>query len=62
MEFIWRYCSEHIFSILTGINKRPGPGSHSPEKVYANKPRAPKFSMGIRHSEYLTPLIVEVLD
>ncbi|XP_064407454.1 ciliary microtubule associated protein 1A-like [Halichondria panicea] len=40
----------------------PGPGAHSPEKVYMNKPVPPKFSMGIRHSEYVTPLIVEVID
>ncbi|KAM5193505.1 protein CIMAP1D [Mantella aurantiaca] len=38
----------------------PGPGAHSPEKVTNNKKRAPAFSMGIRHSEYTTPLIIEV--
>ncbi|KAL5499636.1 hypothetical protein EMCRGX_G011088 [Ephydatia muelleri] len=41
---------------------KPGPGAYSPEKVYVNKTSAPKFSMGIRHSEYITPLIVEVRD
>lgn len=41
---------------------KPGPGAYSPEKVYINKTSAPKFSMGIRHSEYITPLIVEVRD
>ncbi|XP_072262891.1 protein CIMAP1D [Pyxicephalus adspersus] len=38
----------------------PGPGAHNPEKVTNNKKRAPAFSMGIRHSEYTTPLIIEV--
>lgn len=47
---------------IAGVHKIPGPGSHSPEKVYANKPCAPKFSMGIKHSDYLTPLIIEVQD
>lgn len=42
--------------------KKPGPGAHRPENVTANKPKAPAFSMGIRHSEYLTPLIVDVPD
>ncbi|KAM9292265.1 protein CIMAP1D-like [Gastrophryne carolinensis] len=38
----------------------PGPGAYSPEKVTKNKGRAPAFSIGIRHSEYTTPLIIEV--
>uniref|UniRef100_A0A8C5LRC1 CIMAP1 family member D n=1 Tax=Leptobrachium leishanense TaxID=445787 RepID=A0A8C5LRC1_9ANUR len=38
----------------------PGPGAHSPEKVSGYKNRAPGFSMGIRHSEYTTPLIIDV--
>jgi hypothetical protein len=42
--------------------KKPGPGAHNPEKVVANKKNAPAFSMGVRHSEYLTPLIVDVPD
>ncbi|XP_063058111.1 outer dense fiber protein 3-like protein 2b [Engraulis encrasicolus] len=41
---------------------KPGPGSHNPEKVVAHKPRAPAFSLGIRHSEFITPLVVDVLD
>lgn len=42
--------------------RKPGPGAHSPEKVYINKRRAPAVTMGIRHSEFITPLIVEVAD
>eukprot|EP00043_Microstomoeca_roanoka_P020897 m.254408 g.254408 ORF g.254408 m.254408 type:complete len:251 (+) comp18013_c0_seq1:114-866(+) len=39
---------------------KPGPGAHSPEKVTMHKTRAPAFSMGVRHSEYTTPLIIDV--
>lgn len=42
--------------------KKPGPGAHSPEKVYANKRAPPQFSFGIRHSQYTAPLIVECND
>lgn len=42
--------------------QKPGPGAHSPEKVYINKPSAPNFSLGIRHSEFITPLIIDVTD
>jgi len=42
--------------------RKPGPGAHSPEKVVANKKRYPAFSMGIRHSEFITPLIIDVTD
>lgn len=50
----------HSFSDST---KKPGPGAHSPEKVYCNKKSAPKYSLGIRHSEYVyTPHFVEVQE
>lgn len=42
--------------------KKPGPGAHNPEKVYVTTKKAPSFSLGIRHSEYITPLIVDVPD
>ncbi|XP_065836846.1 ciliary microtubule associated protein 1A-like [Oscarella lobularis] len=42
--------------------KKPGPGAHRPEQVSCNKPKAPSFSLGIRHSEYITPLIIDVTD
>jgi len=41
---------------------KPGPGAHSPEKVIINKRAAPVPSFGIRHSDYTTPLIVDVMD
>lgn len=41
---------------------KPGPGAHRPENVVVNKPIAPKASLGIRHSEFVCPLIVEVVD
>ncbi|XP_074153017.1 protein CIMAP1C [Sminthopsis crassicaudata] len=40
----------------------PGPGSHDVEAVTANKPQAPSFSMGVKHSPHLTPLIVDIED
>ncbi|XP_029472495.1 outer dense fiber protein 3B [Rhinatrema bivittatum] len=42
--------------------QKPGPGAHSPEKVLLNKRQAPNFSFGIKHSDYLAPLIVDVAD
>jgi hypothetical protein len=39
---------------------KPGPGTYNPENVYLNKKQAPKISMGTRHSEFVTPLILEV--
>jgi len=41
--------------------KKPGPGAHTINTDAAKK-KAPAFSMGVRHSEYLTPLIVDVPD
>ncbi|XP_041082981.1 outer dense fiber protein 3-like [Polyodon spathula] len=40
--------------------KSPGPGAHQPEKVTINYPKAPSYYMGIRHSEFVTPLVVDV--
>lgn len=42
--------------------RKPGPGQHSPEKVYINKKKYPQYSFGIKHSEYLAPLINEPSD
>jgi hypothetical protein len=47
---------------LSDATKKPGPGAHSPEKVYVNKPSAPKYTLGSKHSEYITPLIIDVPD
>ncbi|XP_037104665.1 outer dense fiber protein 3-like protein 2b [Syngnathus acus] len=42
--------------------KLPGPGFYNPERVTVHKARAPAFSMGIRHSEFVTPLVVSVSE
>uniref|UniRef100_A0A4W5R8T1 Outer dense fiber of sperm tails 3-like 2a n=1 Tax=Hucho hucho TaxID=62062 RepID=A0A4W5R8T1_9TELE len=42
--------------------QKPGPGTHSPEKVLLHLPRPPAFSLGIRHLEFITPLVVVVSD
>uniref|UniRef100_UPI0037E74955 ciliary microtubule associated protein 1B n=1 Tax=Semicossyphus pulcher TaxID=241346 RepID=UPI0037E74955 len=39
--------------------KTPGPGAHYPEKVINTRAKAPSFSFGLRHSQYISPLIVE---
>ncbi|CAL1575784.1 unnamed protein product [Knipowitschia caucasica] len=39
----------------------PGPGAYSPEKAYLHLPARPAFTMGIRHSEFVTPLVVDVV-
>ncbi|XP_019388890.1 PREDICTED: outer dense fiber protein 3-like protein 1 [Crocodylus porosus] len=40
----------------------PGPADYKAEHVTITKLRAPDFSFGIRHSNYLTPLIVDVKE
>ncbi|XP_010793327.1 outer dense fiber protein 3-like protein 2a [Notothenia coriiceps] len=40
----------------------PGPGTYSPEKFNVHLPKPPSFSMGVRHSEFVTPLVVQVID
>jgi len=42
--------------------QKPGPGAHMPERVKVNGKSAPSFSLGIRHSEFITPLIVEIAE
>lgn len=42
--------------------QKPGPGAYNPEKVTVDKARAPAYSLGIRHSEFVTPLVVNVSD
>lgn len=41
---------------------KPGPGAHSPEKTDSGRRKAPAYSLGVRHSEYLCPLIIDVSD
>uniref|UniRef100_A0A8C4WDT1 Ciliary microtubule associated protein 1C n=1 Tax=Gopherus evgoodei TaxID=1825980 RepID=A0A8C4WDT1_9SAUR len=40
----------------------PGPADYKTSRVTIIKPRAPDFSLGIRHSEYLTPLVIDVVE
>ncbi|XP_047201585.1 outer dense fiber protein 3-like protein 2a isoform X2 [Girardinichthys multiradiatus] len=40
----------------------PGPGTYSPEKTYRHLHKSPSFTLGIRHSEFVTPLVVNVTD
>ncbi|KAF7201516.1 outer dense fiber protein 3-like protein 2a isoform X2 [Nothobranchius furzeri] len=40
----------------------PGPGAYSPEKTYGQLHKSPSFSMGIRHSEFVVPLMVHVIE
>ena len=48
-------------SFLPGDNtQKPGPGTYSPEKVFSPLSKGRGFSMGIRHSDFITPLIVDV--
>jgi len=42
--------------------RKPGPGTYSPEKVTYNKTQYPRSSFGIKHTEYVTPLICEPTD
>ncbi|XP_041852254.1 outer dense fiber protein 3-B [Melanotaenia boesemani] len=36
---------------------KPGPGAHYPERVTLTKSKAPSFTFGLRHSQYISPLI-----
>ncbi|KAF7643426.1 hypothetical protein LDENG_00239770 [Lucifuga dentata] len=54
---------------LTGRNimpgettKKPGPGAHYPERVTFTRVKAPSFSFGVHHSQYISPLIVNVAE
>lgn len=42
--------------------KKPGPGAHSPEKCTMTKQGSPSYTLGVRHSEYMCPLIIDVSD
>ncbi|MBN3303200.1 OD3L2 protein, partial [Amia calva] len=48
--------------VPSDATKKPGPGTHNAERVLAHKPRAPAYSLGIRHSEFMTPLVIDVTD
>ena len=38
----------------TDKTAKPGPGKYYPENVKINKNSVPMYSMGMRHSEYIT--------
>ncbi|XP_010888775.3 outer dense fiber protein 3-B-like isoform X2 [Esox lucius] len=42
--------------------KTPGPGAYYPEKVTFTRIKPPSFSFGVRHSEFIVPLIVDVME
>ncbi|XP_006633801.1 ciliary microtubule associated protein 1B [Lepisosteus oculatus] len=42
--------------------QKPGPGAHCPEQVTFTRNKPPSFSFGVRHSEYVAPLVVDVAD
>ncbi|XP_039989455.1 outer dense fiber protein 3-B isoform X2 [Xiphias gladius] len=42
--------------------EKPGPGAHYLEQVAVTRAKAPSFSFGLRHSDYITPLIVNVAE
>jgi len=44
----------------TDSTRKPGPGAHSPERVNMNKRHNPTFSFGVIHSDYCSPLILNV--
>lgn len=50
-----------MFHIIDNTQK-PGPGAHSPEKATVTKRVSPAVSMGIKHSEYICPLIIDTSD
>uniref|UniRef100_A0A3B5MZ06 Ciliary microtubule associated protein 1B n=1 Tax=Xiphophorus couchianus TaxID=32473 RepID=A0A3B5MZ06_9TELE len=39
---------------------KPGPGAHYPEHVTFTRAKAPSFTFGLRHSQYIAPLIINV--
>ncbi|XP_075998599.1 ciliary microtubule associated protein 1B [Genypterus blacodes] len=50
-------------NMMPGENsKKPGPGAHHPEQVTFTRVKAPSFSFGVRHSDYIAPLIVNVAE
>ncbi|XP_015266702.1 PREDICTED: outer dense fiber protein 3-like protein 2 [Gekko japonicus] len=61
-------CRQPAFSMLGRLRKptstfpTPGPGTHSPEKVTVHWKRSPSYSLGVRHSEYLMPLIIDTAE
>ncbi|XP_068608456.1 outer dense fiber protein 3-like protein 2a [Brachionichthys hirsutus] len=40
----------------------PGPGAYHPETSHTHLRRPPSYSLGVRHSEFVMPLVVDVAD
>ncbi|KAM9854748.1 ciliary microtubule associated protein 1B [Aulostomus maculatus] len=60
------YCPKPPQFSITGRNfqpddttKKPGPATYKPDLV-TTKRKAPSFTFGVRHSQYLAPLLVDV--
>ncbi|XP_054448164.1 protein CIMAP1C [Pteronotus mesoamericanus] len=41
---------------------QPGPGSHDVQQVTVHKPCTPAFTMGVKHSPHLCPLVIDIHD
>ncbi|KAM4573864.1 ciliary microtubule associated protein 1B [Odontesthes bonariensis] len=40
--------------------EKPGPGAHYPERVTFTRAKGPSFTFGLRHSQYIAPLILNM--
>ncbi|XP_048862206.1 outer dense fiber protein 3-B isoform X1 [Brienomyrus brachyistius] len=47
-------------SLPGDMTQKPGPAAHRPEQVTMTRNKAPSFSFGTRHSDFVAPLIVDV--
>lgn len=50
------------FAYPVGHTLRPGPASHDVQRVTVHKPRVPAFTLGIKHSPCLSPLVIDIHD
>ncbi|XP_006888436.1 PREDICTED: outer dense fiber protein 3-like protein 1 [Elephantulus edwardii] len=56
------YSMARRFTYPVDHTLRPSPGSHDVQQVTVHKPHIPAFTMGIKHSPYLCPLVVHIRD
>ncbi|XP_046506079.1 outer dense fiber protein 3-like protein 1 [Equus quagga] len=56
------YSMAKRFAYPVDHTPRPGPGSHNVQQVTVHKPRTPAFTMGIKHSPNLCPLVIDIHD
>ncbi|XP_068460173.1 ciliary microtubule associated protein 1B [Clinocottus analis] len=64
---VYRYKPPHISMLGRNFppgetSRKPGPGAHYPEQVTSTRAQAPSFSFGLRHSDFLSPLIIDVAE